>query len=105
MARGGRRRAARTGGWELLRAAHHAGQLFMSHRLLADCNQNSIVSRSGKQTIRAGIHYFDGNSNGLVKQGLLRRAEPAVKRAAGILPLRLQHAGTRIWYRLYRLSR
>jgi hypothetical protein len=37
-----------------------------------------------------------------VKVNFLRHVEPAVKRAARVLPMKWQDVGTRVWYHLSR---
>jgi hypothetical protein len=85
--------------WELLRAARQHGHVLLSHRTLADCDTQWGV-RSG---LRAGMFdYYSAATERTVKVRLLRRVEPAVKRAARVLPMKWQDAGTRLWYHIAR---
>ena len=98
----GRRRALEAGAewrWELLRAARQHGQVLLSHRTLADCDSRHV----GAAARRAGMFdYYSVATEKSVKVRLLRRVEPVVKRAARILPMKWQDAGTRIWYHFAR---
>ncbi len=89
--------------WELLREARYAGQLFLSRRTLADCDQATLGPNAGKQAARVGMfHYYNVSSERSVKVKLMRRVEPVIKRAARVLPMKWQDAGTRLWYHLSR---
>ncbi|MDB5288794.1 MAG: glycosyl transferase, group 1 [Phycisphaerales bacterium] len=102
----GCRRAAEAGEewrWELLREARRNDRLFMSRRTLADCDQLIIGPRANRQAAKVGMFdYYNAANERSVKVRLLRRVEPVVKRAARVLPLKWQDAGTRLWYHFSR---
>lgn len=89
--------------WALAREARRAGKLMLTRRTLADCDRNLLASDQRREAVKAGMFlYYDTSSDNSVHVRLLRRVEPIIKQSARILPLRWQHAGTRIWYRLSR---
>jgi len=89
--------------WELVREARYRGKLMMLRRTLADCDQSTISAQANKQASRAGMFdYYNAASERSVKIRLMRRVEPVIKRAARVLPLKWQDAGTRLWYHLAR---
>ncbi|HEX4794514.1 MAG TPA: glycosyltransferase family 1 protein [Humisphaera sp.] len=89
--------------WELLREARHAGRLLMLRRTLADCDTASITTEANRQAAKAGMFdYYSATSERSVKVRLMRRIEPVIKRAARVLPMKWQDAGTRLWYHLAR---
>ena len=89
--------------WELLREARREGRVFISRRTIVDTDQLIIGPRVNRTAAKAGMfHYYNVDSERSVKVRLLRRMEPIVKRAARVLPLKWQDAGTRLWYHLAR---
>ncbi|HET6249252.1 MAG TPA: glycosyltransferase family 1 protein [Tepidisphaeraceae bacterium] len=89
--------------WDLLREARREGRVFLSRRTLVDTDQLVIGPRANRSAAKAGMfHYYNVDSERSVKVRLLRRMEPVVKRAARVLPLKWQDAGTRLWYHLAR---
>jgi hypothetical protein len=89
--------------WELLRLARRDGRLMLSRRTIADTDQLIVGPRANRDAARVGMFdYYNASSERSVKVRLLRRVEPIVKRAAGILPRKWQDAGTRLWYHLAR---
>jgi hypothetical protein len=89
--------------WEVVREARYRGKLMMLRRTLADCDQSTISTQATKQASRAGMFdYYNAASERSVKVRLMRRVEPVIKRAARVLPLKWQDAGTRLWYHLAR---
>lgn len=102
----GRQRAADAGEewrWDLLRDARRSDRLFMSRRTLADCDQLAIAPRANRHAAKVGMFdYYNAANERSVKVRLLRRVEPVVKRAARVLPMKWQDAGTRLWYHFSR---
>jgi len=89
--------------WDLLREARYSGQLFLTRRTMADCDQATLGPKASKQAARAGMfNYYNVSNDRSVKVRLMRRVEPVVKRAARVLPMKWQDAGTRIWYHISR---
>lgn len=89
--------------WEVVREARHGGRLMMLQRTLADCDVSTISAQANRQAARAGMFdYYNAASERSVKVRLMRRAEPIIKRAARVLPMKWQDAGTRLWYHLAR---
>lgn len=89
--------------WDLLREARHCGRLLLLRRTIADTDRQTIPAQMNRQAARSGMYaYHDATNERNVKVRLLRRMEPVIKRAARILPLKWQDAGTRLWYHMAR---
>jgi hypothetical protein len=70
---------------------------------MADCDQATLGPKASKQAARVGMfNYYNVSNDRSVKVRLMRRVEPVVKRAARVLPMKWQDAGTRIWYHISR---
>lgn len=80
--------------WELLRAARAEGRLFLSRRTLADTDQLIVGPRSMLNNGHAARY---ANTH---RAKMMRRLERPIKRAARLLPIRVQRVGTNFWYLL-----
>lgn len=88
--------------WELLLAAKRAGRLRVVRRTLADCRRPRLWPLALLHALSAGMLDFYRMDNQPVRVPLLRRFERRARVLCRFLPAPLQHAGTRLWYRLTR---
>lgn len=97
---------AKSGGdwrWELLREARTHDRLALLRRNLAECEQESISLASRRHALQHGMSaYYYCTDDKRAKVRLLRRFEPLARALCRLLPLNIQHMGTRLWYRLAR---
>ncbi len=91
--------------WDLLRAARREGKLALVHRTLAKVSKDSISEETRKEARRIGMFgYYRGSDDAPVAVSRWRQAEPLVRRLSRFLPVPLQNAGARAWYKLTRSS-
>ena len=83
--------SARSGNWSLLR------------RTLADCTPGTLGQFASIDALRGGmLRFYRRCDEQPIRVRPLRRLESKARLASQLLPTRIQHLGTRLWYRLAR---
>lgn len=89
--------------WELLREARAQDKLALPRRNLAECEQDAISLATRRHALQQGMAaYYTCADDKRAKVRLLRRFEPIARAMCRLLPLSIQHMGTRLWYKLAR---